>query len=386
MNTKQLGKRREGRRQRGAVAIMVGVSLFVFVGVTAFVFDVGRWWVVRNELQNAADAAALNGAGYLLNPPVGTAPPTPNWALATANAQGAVSLNSSEKVALSTGAVTVGYWDFAARTFDTDTLKTPTINDLPAVRVAITRSAGQNAGPMLTVLAGILGSQSIDASATATAVISYPTAAGAGALAPIAIGNCILDAGTGLWDPNNGSGAPVNNPSTGEPWKFVVASGAAGGSLCGTGCLCGQWTTFDADINSAAYVRKLIQEGNSTGVAVDSPTWINPGVQATNFGDVADNLVGKEIIVPVVANSALGSKGQTPVLKYACLRVDAGIQGGNQNTVCNEFPIGVPLKYGDTSTNKCVIGHFVDKPCSIGNSNGGGGPYLGVFVPPRLVQ
>jgi NAD(P)H-hydrate repair Nnr-like enzyme with NAD(P)H-hydrate epimerase domain len=48
--------------QRGAVAVMFGLSLVVLFGFIALVFDLGRTYVVRTELQNAADAAALAGA------------------------------------------------------------------------------------------------------------------------------------------------------------------------------------------------------------------------------------------------------------------------------------------------------------------------------------
>jgi Flp pilus assembly protein TadG len=50
------------QRQRGAVAIMFGLTLVVLFGFMALVFDLGRTYVVRTELQNAADAAALAGA------------------------------------------------------------------------------------------------------------------------------------------------------------------------------------------------------------------------------------------------------------------------------------------------------------------------------------
>lgn len=50
------------QRQQGAVAIMLGLSLLVLFGFMALVFDLGRTYVVRTELQNAADAAALAGA------------------------------------------------------------------------------------------------------------------------------------------------------------------------------------------------------------------------------------------------------------------------------------------------------------------------------------
>lgn len=51
--------------QRGAVVIAFGVSIFVLFGFMALVIDLGRTYVVRTELQNAADAAALAGAKQL---------------------------------------------------------------------------------------------------------------------------------------------------------------------------------------------------------------------------------------------------------------------------------------------------------------------------------
>lgn len=50
------------QRQRGAVAITFAFSLLLLMGFMALVFDLGRTYVVRTELQNAADAAALAGA------------------------------------------------------------------------------------------------------------------------------------------------------------------------------------------------------------------------------------------------------------------------------------------------------------------------------------
>lgn len=53
------------QHQRGAVAIMFAVSIFVLFGFMALAIDLGRTYVVRTELQNAADAAALAGAKQL---------------------------------------------------------------------------------------------------------------------------------------------------------------------------------------------------------------------------------------------------------------------------------------------------------------------------------
>jgi Flp pilus assembly protein TadG len=56
---------RLSRRQSGAVAIMFGIVAFILFGFMAVVIDLGRTYVVRTELQNAADASALAGARQL---------------------------------------------------------------------------------------------------------------------------------------------------------------------------------------------------------------------------------------------------------------------------------------------------------------------------------
>lgn len=53
------------RRQRGVVMIVLGVMLVVLIGFAGLAIDLGRTYLVRTELQNAADAAALAGAKQL---------------------------------------------------------------------------------------------------------------------------------------------------------------------------------------------------------------------------------------------------------------------------------------------------------------------------------
>ncbi len=52
-------------RQGGAVAIMVGFSIFLLIGFLAMVIDLGHLYIAKTELQNGADAAALAGAKEL---------------------------------------------------------------------------------------------------------------------------------------------------------------------------------------------------------------------------------------------------------------------------------------------------------------------------------
>ncbi|EQD67973.1 secreted protein, partial [mine drainage metagenome] len=52
-------------KQRGAVSIAAALSMTALMGVGAMAVDVGNVMVARNDVQNAADAAALRGAGLL---------------------------------------------------------------------------------------------------------------------------------------------------------------------------------------------------------------------------------------------------------------------------------------------------------------------------------
>lgn len=53
------------RHQQGAVAIIVGLSLFILIGLLGLVLDLGHLYIAKTGLQNAADAAALSGAKEL---------------------------------------------------------------------------------------------------------------------------------------------------------------------------------------------------------------------------------------------------------------------------------------------------------------------------------
>lgn len=53
------------QKQRGAVAIMVGLSIAVLIGMIGLAIDLGRMFVIKTELQNAADACALAAAKEL---------------------------------------------------------------------------------------------------------------------------------------------------------------------------------------------------------------------------------------------------------------------------------------------------------------------------------
>lgn len=53
------------QRQRGAVAIMFGLTLVVLIGFAGLAIDLGRFFVIKTELQNAMDACALAASSQL---------------------------------------------------------------------------------------------------------------------------------------------------------------------------------------------------------------------------------------------------------------------------------------------------------------------------------
>jgi Flp pilus assembly protein TadG len=52
-------------RQHGAVAIIVAICLTLLIGMIGLVVDLGHMFIIKTELQNAADSCALAAAREL---------------------------------------------------------------------------------------------------------------------------------------------------------------------------------------------------------------------------------------------------------------------------------------------------------------------------------
>ncbi len=160
---------------RGAVAVMVAITLVVLLAMAAGALDIGHALVARNELQNAADAGALAGAralGLLYEgmPQSSYSTYTLSGADATTiitAVQSTAVLNAAAGVNISVNAgdIQIGIWDSATRTF------TPTVNVPRSVRV-LTRRDGSGNGPISTFLARVIGMNSINVNAVATAELT----------------------------------------------------------------------------------------------------------------------------------------------------------------------------------------------------------------------
>jgi hypothetical protein len=200
-NVNRLSKRLQD--QTGAVAVMVGLLLVVLVGFTALAVDIGHLLMVRNELQNAADAGALAGARnlYWTDPDTDTVSVNPGanlvaWETATANRAMAKYADASGSNYLpvdidfspedNSGDIQRGHWSFfptpqfvangSLAAFDQETLWNSTFEELDAdtdlinaVRVTTRRQAN----PASSFFARIFGFNDFLLSATAVAYLGY---------------------------------------------------------------------------------------------------------------------------------------------------------------------------------------------------------------------
>lgn len=142
------------RSEKGAVSVLVALALPMLMGAGALAVDLAYLHVVRNELQNDADAAALAGARKLY----ANGASTLDWSGAASTAQDAIALNRAAGHALADGLVQTGYWDTTHAATGLQGLPmTPSANDAPAVQVSLGKSEGQNLGPVRTFLASFWG-------------------------------------------------------------------------------------------------------------------------------------------------------------------------------------------------------------------------------------
>ncbi len=363
--------RRVVKKQEGVIAIIAATLLPVLIGFTALALDIAYAMMVRNQLQNAADATALAAAGCLraradcgnLNASI------PDWSSASTEAQVFAANNVVENSAISTVTVEYGYWDASAASPSLRTLPyTPTSNDAPAVRVTVNRTSGVNGGEVPTFFARIWGVNSRPMSASAVAVIASPGVAGKGSLFPVALSKCLYDT---FWDAatNKPKVATSVNPAgfdlpqtVGQPYVFKVTS-----SYHADECESGQWTSLEIDSNNVPTIRDLITDGNNLSIVVGDDVWVQPGTKTALYSDVNDcsyagNKSCEYVIVPVVADL---NKGDQPVVAFGCMRILSAAGGSDKSIVVQ------------LSAN-------ADK-CQAANSSGVG-PSYGVFLPGRLVK
>ncbi|MCL6622981.1 MAG: Tad domain-containing protein, partial [Syntrophobacterales bacterium] len=146
--------------------VLTALGLVAFLGFASLVIDLGRLYVVRNELQNTADAAALAGAAHLIRDENGVA--VRDSTLASQKIL-EVAQRQSELLGFTPVApedrndltISFGHWNIYANNPETAWTDMGTSvgpnSTANGVRVIIRRGSGLAFGPVTTFLAAVLG-------------------------------------------------------------------------------------------------------------------------------------------------------------------------------------------------------------------------------------
>lgn len=342
--------------QQGFALIYLALILVGMLGIAALVIDIGHMFVVKSELQNAADAAALSGAMKIYssssNPSIA---PTPRWNEAKQRAESDISLNKSDGftlVSANNGEVQVGYWDTVLRTLPLkSSALTPTSNEVPAVQVNTFRS-GTNSVP--TFFANVISDTFQKAavkSGTAIAVRGFPSQVQPGQLFPAVLSKCLSD------------NYFAQNPLPDPPPTIRIYSSYKFPS--GAECETGQWSSLLVDASDVPTIRDLINNGNPTPLTIGDTIYVEPGVKSSIYDEIEQwiNSGHGEVLMPIV-NTVLSGNTSTPLVGFAAFKITLSVK-----------------------KDKYFEGHFLTyyetKP---GTTTPGGGPYYGVVTPPVLVH
>lgn len=335
-------------REKGVVTLLFAVALPVLLGAAAFAIDMAHLYVVRNELQNDADAAALAGARYLYK----DASSPLDWDLATQKTQQAVALNRAQGQMLRDGTVQTGYWNLSGSAMGLQALPwVPTVNDAPAVQVSVSRSEGQNQGPVGTFMARIWGLRSVPIRVTAIAGVASPGSFSPGGLFPFAMSQCMYDQ---YWNSGVQPAGPRIDPLTGKPFEFRV------GTLYRYAqCESGEWTSLDSKASGADAIDGMITTGNPVTLAIGDAIWVQSGVKNSLFQAVqkcsaAGDKSCEYVNIPVLNRVTAGSFAT--ITAFACLHIQKAVGGNDKyiqvqmSTQCKApYSEGVGPNYGVVS-------------------------------------
>jgi len=344
--------------QKGAVTVLVALLLPVLLGVGALAVDLAYLHVVRNELQNDADAAAMAGARKLYTQGASVL----DWPVATTTASDAIRLNRAAGHALTQGQVTTGYWDTSQNAKGLqDTSMTPGPSDAPAVQVTLGKTDTQNQGPVSTFLASIWGVYAKPVRVTAVAGVHSPSSA---ALTfPLAVAQCMYQ---NYWDMSTQPPRPKIDPKTQKPFVFEIAREKSPDP-----CANGQWTALNFESKGANSIDDIIEH---------KPSLFDPPPPMLSVGDKVTMESGSKTSLYKAVQKCIGAAsfpcdlvvlpiveqvnaGATATIKgFACMKL-LEAEGGSKKYISAQM------------SNECP------PPPS-----GGIGPNYGVISPPSLYK
>ncbi|MEW6659270.1 MAG: pilus assembly protein TadG-related protein [Thermodesulfobacteriota bacterium] len=146
--------------ERGSITPIVALGLVAFAGFMALSIDLGQLYLVKNEVQNVADAAALAAAKKLIQDKNGDGVAEVYCAEAIQAAIDYAKENSSfgvtSPIAITETDVTIGKWNLATKQFDATgcTDGTTTAIQVNAVQVTVNRAGGEGGNDKVSTFFG----------------------------------------------------------------------------------------------------------------------------------------------------------------------------------------------------------------------------------------
>lgn len=303
---------------------MLPAILIALVMVAALAIDVGQIMATRGQLQHAADAAALAGAGEFDD----------ILGLNEAEAEAAARANLAKNRVLGR---TLQDADIDAKTWNLDMSRefqsgdNPFARLVPAIKVDIALSASQNFGAVPMFFASFFGVDPMSLSASATAIKS-PSIAAVGSLIPIAVHECLYDL---LWD------KVADTPRITTEFDIYSALVADKPNVTNAEvkCLSGQWTSLNLINNSATVVQQLIITGNTSEFYSTDEVYIQPGDKTSVYDDIEAATANGQVIagyLPVTTGD-LTVKGYLNAIKFLPFAISRGEK--------KDVPGGIPYSY-----------------------------------------
>ncbi len=367
---------RNGRQQRrGNTSVLVAILMVPLLGMVALSVDVGIICTSKVELQRSADAGALAAAWELLNSQTPSSNLTPNRAEQEARnaAVEYAALNGvlpQKSITLASADIDIGHAQNPLSSLSLD-YSQPAFYNVVKIRVRRDHIANN---PAPSLLARILGHDSTDVAATATAAFITSVRGFRQPLDPhqkIPLLPFALDSNT--WN-NALAGGGLDN------WRWDAAAGEFVPGSDGiaefnlypqnTGSMFHQGTVnLGTSQDSASHVSRQILEGVSAedlayhggklvadqqiALYLDGDAGISAG-----FKDELFAIRGQPRIVPIVSEmSGEGGKGVTTIVGWAGLRIaDVVLVGKDKQVIAQATKIITPgaVPGGDPGTSRFI--------------------------------
>ncbi|MCL4500605.1 MAG: pilus assembly protein TadG-related protein [Deltaproteobacteria bacterium] len=280
MSAKQ---RRRHLNQQGAMIIVTAAGLLLLLGIAGLVLDLGQLYVIKSELQRAADAGAMAGVRSLYPYPLNeaTLPLTPKCSEALNMGRTICQDNLVDGSNAVIADIRTGFWNWANSSFIPGCASSPFSN-------ALTLTVSRN--NISWTLMGVFGLAPGSLQATSLAVMDWVGKLEQGAAFVLVIGKDYVQKGDVIIylnpDPLDGGG----------------------------------WYAKDPDKPTNNLIRNYLADPASIpALKVGDTVNLNNGAWGNVMSILADNWVGKTVWAPVVDTQKFNKSA--PVLGFAALNI-----------------------------------------------------------------